>query len=105
MGPPKFYGERLFLDVIGEQASKTADNPLTLSEDTVSVIFSENEKDCRETLVAQSIEQHSPIISQNPTEVVPETKKNPRKKKYRSYLPDCCPRFYKIRVIRISTQI
>ena len=34
--PPKFYGERLYIDVIGEQASGTAGNPFTLSKETVS---------------------------------------------------------------------
>ena len=77
VGPPNFYSKRLFVDVIGEQASGTADNTFTLSDvisDTVSDVIFENERDCREILVAQSIEQPSPIVSQNPTEIVPETR-------------------------------
>ena len=34
VGPLIFYGERLYVDVIDEQATRTAVNPSTISEDT-----------------------------------------------------------------------
>ena len=72
--PPKFYDEKLYKDVIEEQTSGKADNPFTFSEDTDSHIIFENESECREVLVTQSSEQHSPIISHNSLEIVPETR-------------------------------
>ena len=64
MRPINFYGERLYIDDICEQASWIADNPFALSEDAFSDNISENERKCREILVTQSMEQPSPIISQ-----------------------------------------
>ena len=62
----------LYVDVIVEQATWTADISFTLSEDTAGNKISENERECRKNLFAQSVDQPSPIISQVPPEVVPD---------------------------------
>ena len=59
VGPPKFCSEKLFVDVLGEQQSRSAENPFTLTENTIIDIISENEKDWRNVLVPQSVSRAS----------------------------------------------
>ena len=87
VGAPKFYGERLYVDVRGEQATKPADSTFRFSDKNVSENISENERESRvkicftaksvshpNLLNSQSVSQPSPIISQVPT----ETRSEPR---------------------------
>ena len=72
--PPKFYYEKLFKNIVGEQERGSAVYLFTLSEDTKSDHVAENGDASRRLLVPQLINRTPSSFLKAPTEVIPKQK-------------------------------